>query len=160
VRERRLRRLVSPRLGLAAACGAVLLVLSCGRAEGPEPIAWDRTPCAHCHMLISDPTFAAQIVTARGEVLDFDDPGCLLLYLQEHHPQPRAIWFHHVREDRWLRGDRVAFVPVGQTPMGYGLGAVEAGAPGAIPLADATSLVAGIEEARTGAGPGAGNAPR
>jgi hypothetical protein len=111
-------------------------------------------------MLISDPAFAAQIVTADAEVLDFDDPGCLLLHLEEHHLPPRAIWFHHAREDRWLRGDGVAFVPVGQTPMGYGLGAVEAGTLGAISLAEATTLVRGIEEVRTGAGPGGGSAPR
>jgi copper chaperone NosL len=160
VRERRLVRLVSLRIALAVACGAVLLAPGCRGGEGLEPIAWDRTPCAHCHMLISDPAFAAQISTADGEVLDFDDPGCLLLHLEDHHLRPRAIWFHDVREDRWLRGNRVAFVTAGPTPMGYGLGAVEAGTPGSISLAEATTRAREIEEARTGVGPGGGSAPR
>jgi hypothetical protein len=41
-------------------------------------------------------------------------------------PDVRAIWYHDAFADRWLSEAQVAFVPVEGSPMGYGLGAVEA----------------------------------
>src|SRR5690242_12190335 len=67
--------------------------------EGPQPIAWDREACAHCHMHIGEPRFAAQLQTEDGRVLNFDDPGCLLAYDAAEHPRSRAVYFHHLRED-------------------------------------------------------------
>ena len=124
------------RRGLALAA----LLAACRPAQGPEPIAWDREPCAHCRMLISDPAFAAQLRAEDGSVESFDDPGCLLAQLGERHP--REIWFHHLREERWIPGDRVAFELVPQTPMGYGFGAVDAGTAGALDLEAARTRVA------------------
>jgi copper chaperone NosL len=127
-------------LGLAA--------LACGRPEAPRAIVWDREPCAHCHMLISDPAFAAELETADGDLLAFDDPGCLLAYVAEHGGSARRIWFHHSKEDRWIPGERVAFVRVSPTPMGYGLAAVDAGTPGALSLEEAETVVASRDAAR------------
>ena len=121
---------------------ALLLALAgCRPAEGPVPIAFDRTPCAHCRMVVSDPAFAAQLQTSDGEVFDFDDPGCLLRFREERAPEVRALFFHHLREDRWIPGGSVAFVRAERTPMGYGLGAVEAGEPDAISLEEAEASV-------------------
>ena len=125
-----------------AALVATAVLLACGRAEGPQPIVWDREPCAHCHMLISDPAFAAQLQSEDGVVESFDDPGCLLARLAARPVKIRALWFHHVREDRWIRGDAVGFVPAARTPMDYGLGAVDAGEPGALTLDQAKARVA------------------
>ena len=94
---------------LAGAALGVALLAACGRASQPAPIAFDREPCAHCRMLTSDPAWAAQLESADGEVASFDDPGCLLAALDAH-PNPRALWFHHLREERWLAGDEVGFV--------------------------------------------------
>ena len=116
-------------------------VAACTPAEGPQPIVYDREPCAHCRMLISEPRFAAQLQTETGEILNFDDPGCLLASLAKRSPPVHALWFHHASEDRWLDADRVAFAPTERTPMGYGLGAVDAGSPGALSLADAQARV-------------------
>jgi hypothetical protein len=91
-------------------------------------------------MLISDPAFAAQLRAEDGSVESFDDPGCLLAQLGARPPQ--AIWFHHVREERWIPGDRVAFEPAPSTPMGYGLAAVDAGSDGALDLEAARARVA------------------
>lgn len=118
------------RSALRALALAALAVVACGApAEGPAPVAWNRQDCARCRMLVGEPRFAAQLHTADGAVLHFDDPGCLLLHRAESPGlEVRATWYHHVREDRWVRGEHAAFVPVGEpTPMGYGLGAVEAG---------------------------------
>jgi hypothetical protein len=100
---------------------------ACGPPEGPQPIAWDREPCSHCRMLISDPAFAAQLHHADGVVESFDDPGCLFARIETRRPDVHALWFHHLREDRWLPGDGVAFVRVAPTPMDFGFGAVDPG---------------------------------
>ena len=101
-------------------------------------------------MLISEARFAAQLETRDGAVQSFDDPGCLLAALADRNPDVRALWFHHVREERWLPGAQVAFEETGQTPMGYGLGAVAAGTPGALSLDEARARVA-ARGARAGA---------
>ena len=93
-------------------------------------------------MLISEPRFAAQLDTQDGEVLSFDDPGCLLAELATRPAGYRALWFHHLHEDRWLDAAQVAFQPGERTPMGYGLGAVDAGTKGALSLDQARARVA------------------
>ncbi|MBZ4414999.1 hypothetical protein [Myxococcus sp. RHSTA-1-4] len=118
--------------------------------EGPVPVAWDREACAHCRMHVGEPAFAAQLQLADGRVLNFDDPGCLLRYEAEARPAVHAAWFRHVREDRWIPGARVAFVQVSPTPMGYGVGAVEAGAPGARAPAEVLAGMTGMREGREG----------
>lgn len=122
-------------------CAAVLALAACGPPDGVAPIVWDREDCAQCRMLIGEPRFAAQLQTRDGRVESFDDPGCLMLRLDAVE-DVRALWFHHVHEDRWIPGDAVAFARIERTPMGYGLGAVDAGTPGAIPLAEARARVA------------------
>jgi copper chaperone NosL len=125
-----------------------LLVLTCAAAcrsipDAPTAIAYDREACAHCHMLIGDPRYAAQLVTDAGDVLDFDDPGCALRYLAEVHPAVHRLWFHDARGDRWLAASDVRFAPGADTPMGYGLAATDAvGAPGGLGLEAAAARVA------------------
>jgi copper chaperone NosL len=119
---------------LALAVLAALALGACGPPEGPQPIAWDREPCAHCRMLISNPAFAAQLHRAEGGVESFDDPGCLFARLEAQPARVHALWFHHLREDRWLSADGVAFLRTAQTPMDFGFGAVDPGTPGALPL--------------------------
>jgi copper chaperone NosL len=119
----------------AAAIAALALGIAVHRAqrtpETPQPIAWDREPCAHCHMLIGEQAYAAQLVTADGLVFSFDDPGCLMTFLDERKPEVHKIWLHDSRSDRWLEPAEAGFLPA-QTPMGYGLAAVPRGTPGAI----------------------------
>lgn len=144
-RERRVRW--SRVLGLALVTGLIALVVSVvagGRAvpDAPQPVAWNRQPCAHCRMLVGEPAHAAQLVTTAGDVLFFDDPGCLLRYLDEHAPAVHRAWFHHRGEDRWLEAGEVGFVPAPSTPMGFGLAATDRASPGAIDLAAARRLIA------------------
>lgn len=135
-------------LSLVAA-GVAALLWPAGPPEGPVAPVWDRTVCARCGMLVSDPAWAAQLHAPDGAVLHFDDPGCLLLHRAERGSPAHALWFHHLREERWLSGPDVGFVPAGPSPMGYGLGAVDADTPGAL----------GLEAAARRLGPG-GAVPR
>lgn len=109
----------------AVALVAALAGVFAKSEEGPRPIVWDREVCAECGMHIGDPAYAAQIQTQAGEVLNFDDPGCLLLYVAHEHPSVRAMYFHEYAGDRWLARGEVTFVerPRDQTPMGWGLAA-------------------------------------
>jgi hypothetical protein len=143
-----------------AAAGALVFTLvwrAQRPADAPEPIAWDDEPCAHCHMLIGERGFAAQLATEEGRVLDFDDPGCLLRYLAEAHPHVHAVYFHHASEDRWLTGDVVAFRRVATSPMGWGLAAVDRKEPHDLERAAAAAEIAAAHEpeptARSGGRP-------
>lgn len=120
---------------------AVAIATACSsRApDAPTPIDYNREACGHCHMLIGDPRYAAQLVTADGDVVDFDDPGCLIAYLAEAHPSVRHVWFRDARADRWLAQDQVSFAPATDTPMGWGLAATSAGS---ISFAQAQAQVA------------------
>ncbi len=102
-----------------------------------QPIEWNHQPCAHCQMLLGEPHHAAQLITASGDVLSFDDPGCAIRYIAEHDPEIHRLWFHHGVDDRWVPSDQVLFTTGGRTPMGSGLVVVDRGAPRAIDLAAA-----------------------
>ncbi len=93
-------------------------------SEGAVPIVWDGEVCAHCKMHVGDPRFAAQVQTTTGDVLNFDDPGCLFDYLQSHEVSVHALYFRNYEEDGWLTESEVAFLPVEDSPMGYGIRAV------------------------------------
>lgn len=110
--------------------------------EGVQPVAWDKEACANCRMHVGERGFAAQLQLEDGRVFNFDDPGCLFHYREKLQGAPEhAAYFHHLREERWLSQAEVGFVPVSPTPMGYGLGAVDKGEPGAISVEAARAQV-------------------
>ncbi len=92
--------------------------------EGAVPVVWDGEVCGHCKMHVGDPRFAAQLQTTSGDVLNFDDPGCLFDYLQSHEVSTHALYFRNYDEDGWLTESEAGFLPVEDSPMGYGIRAV------------------------------------
>lgn len=126
---------VAAALALAAA-GVFVLGRSQALPDGPQDVVWDHTACAECRMSVTDRGYAAQMQTRDGRVLDFDDPGCLFRWERHETAPVHAVWFRHVREDRWLAAAKAGFVTSGPSPMGYDLGAVDAGVEGALTLAD------------------------
>ncbi len=147
------RRVVPAVAVLAGAAGLVLLVLRLqAPPDGPQPVVWDRTPCAECRMAVSEPPYAAQLQLADGRVLAFDDAGCLFRYLAAHETPVRAVYLHHLREDRWLPAAQAGFVEAGPSPMAYGLAAVDRAREGGLTFAEARERVlGGASEARHGA---------
>ncbi|MFO0745874.1 MAG: hypothetical protein U1F43_09400 [Myxococcota bacterium] len=111
---------------LVVGAAAVMLIVSKGTAlpDQPVPIAWDREPCAHCHMQIGEPRHAVQLITSDGSVFDFDDVGCAVAFLRARQPHIHRLWFHG-DGDSWLGTDVVGFVDADMTPMGSGLRAVD-----------------------------------
>ena len=133
------------------ALAACLVSAACEPADGPAAIAYDRQPCAHCGMLISEPGFSAQLQLEGEDPLSFDDPGCLLRYRAEQQPRWRAAWYHHAREPRWIPESGVAFERFPGTPMGYGLVAVDLGTAGALALDEAERHVRALHREGTDA---------
>lgn len=129
-------------LGLAVlGAAAFVLFRLAAPPSGPVAVPWDRVACAHCRMLVSNAPFAGQLHTKAGEVLFFDDPGCLLLHRAER-DDPGAAFFHDSRAERWLSEERVGFVPGAETPMDYGFAAVDrAAVPSALSAAEALAAI-------------------
>jgi copper chaperone NosL len=111
--------------------------------EGAVPIVWDGEVCGHCKMHVGDPRFAAQLQTTSGDVLNFDDPGCLFDYLQSHEASIHALYFRNYDEDGWLAESDAGFLPVEDSPMGYGIRAVSKKTPEAQGIDWAKSQVMG-----------------
>ena len=120
----------------------IAVTLGQGLPDGPVPVAWDEEACAECRMHVGNPAYAAQLQTRDGDVLNFDDPGCLLRYRATRHPKVHAVYFHAQQGERWLRESEVAFVRADDTPMGYGLAAVPRRTTGAVSLRQAAKMVA------------------
>jgi copper chaperone NosL len=110
---------------IATAAMAAALSTACGvTADGPPHIEVDRTPCAHCGMLISEPLYAAAYRTPGLESRVFDDIGCLLkAAAQEPRADALRFWFHDAATAVWIDGTDAVFVSSTtlRTPMGGGL---------------------------------------
>jgi copper chaperone NosL len=85
-------------------------------------------------MVITDPRFAAELVTTRGKVHTFDDIGGLVLWFRDSgldRSDIAGIWVYDSRTpEALLRADSAVFVrsPALRTPMASGLAAVASGA--------------------------------
>jgi copper chaperone NosL len=108
--------------------------------DAPPTVRFDLDACTDCGMLVSDPAYAAALVTKEGQTYLFDDPGCLFHYVVTQAPHVATMWFHDAADDRWLREAEVAFQTGTRSPMGSGLRAVPAGTPGALSLGAASAL--------------------
>lgn len=110
---------------IVAVVAAAAIGAACGvKADGPPHFEVDRTPCAHCGMLISEPVYAAAYRTARSESRVFDDIGCLLkAAAQEPRADALRFWFHDAATAVWIDGTDALFVSSRElrTPMGGGL---------------------------------------
>ena len=99
-------------LAASGACGV--------KADGPPHIEVDRTPCAHCGMLVSEATFAAAYKAPGAEARAFDDIGCLLAAAKrEADPGGLRFWFHDAPTGDWIDGVDATFVKSDRlrTPM-------------------------------------------
>lgn len=106
---------------------AVMAFVRFNRVSLPEtavPVVWDSEVCGHCKMHVGDPRFAAQLQTVDGDILNFDDPGCLFDYLDSREVSVHALYFRNHLGDGWLSEADVAFLPAEDSPMGYGIRAV------------------------------------
>ena len=113
--------------GRAATLVAMTLVasLACGaNADGPPAIEVDRTPCAHCGMLVSEPVFAAAYKAPGAEARIFDDIACLVKSAKRGGDAGALrFWFHDAATGHWIQAADASFVRSDRlrTPMSGGL---------------------------------------
>lgn len=64
----------------AAVCVTAVALSACG--SGPEPLRYGADVCEHCRMMIMDPKYGAEIVTAKGRIFKFDAAECMVSFLR------------------------------------------------------------------------------
>lgn len=117
-----------PRRSPAARVPALLAVVVAMACPAPAPgvIHYDVDACEHCRMTISDPRFAAQLVTRTGKRYLFDDPTCAAAFAGSGSVAPddvHAIWVNdHAHPDVRINVNDAVFVVSDQirAPMNGG----------------------------------------
>ncbi len=110
------------------------LVWSCNSVPdySPRKVNYERDVCAQCLMGVANIHYAAQAINAQGDVLWFDDIGCLSKYMTG--PQWKKfvagkkvqVWVgDSQRKAKWLDAEKAYYTYGTHTPMGYGYSAVE-----------------------------------
>ncbi len=118
-------------VGIAA---ALCVASACG-SPAPVPIAIGVDACEHCHMPVSDPRYAAQLVTVKGRVYRFDDIGCMAAFLADGvvpAGKVEAAWAaDFLHPGRWIPVEAAIYLRTDSlhTPMASGLIALNPGAP-------------------------------
>jgi copper chaperone NosL len=93
-------------------------VSACDDPNAAKEPVWNKQPCDHCHMVLSDPRYAAQLASQAGERWFFDDIGCLAAFMLEHKPTRARAWVHDA--SGWRDAEHTRYARGAQTPMGYG----------------------------------------
>lgn len=124
----------------------MMFLLACASIPDTAPeVLYDKVACTHCGMMVSDPNFAAEMVTKEGDVRVYDDPACLFRDMMDSHPAVARMWFRDstTRDEKWIPWDAVGFVSATGAPMDGGWAAVPAGTPGAVTFGEASAKVMG-----------------
>jgi copper chaperone NosL len=118
----------------------LVALLGCEPAakDAAEPV-WGKQPCEHCAMLLSERDHGAQLVTADGERLYFDDLGCMIAWTREHPGVSQRQWVRTADTQEWIAPQNAGFEPTERTPMGFGVIAVSK--PGSLTWSDANRIV-------------------
>ncbi|HJS47697.1 MAG TPA: hypothetical protein VJ773_06915, partial [Gemmatimonadales bacterium] len=122
-----------------------LAALACS-APGPRAVALGEEDCAGCHMTVVDPRFAAEVVTTTGKVFVFDDPGCLVRFLEDGGmpaAEVHSLWMaDYLAPEQWLDVGEAVFLasPELRTPMAGNVAALRPG-----PAADSLRAALGGE---------------
>jgi len=68
----------------------LLILASCNNDNELKPvdIHYGQDICERCKMIISEERFSSQLILNKGEVLNFDDIGGMLIYLLENKINP------------------------------------------------------------------------
>ncbi|NNV06959.1 nitrous oxide reductase accessory protein NosL [Geobacillus sp. C56-T2] len=103
----------------------MLLVMSMmGCQQQPEPVAIDenKDKCEVCHMAVGNNPFATELVLNHGQVLKFDDIGCMYEWRKEHKNETvEAAFVRDYETGDWLEAEKATYVydRAIRTPMAY-----------------------------------------
>ena len=102
--------------------GALALAGCVAGDTGPDAIRPDEDTCAFCRMQVSQPQFAAQVLSPDGEHLKYDDIGCFRNALRANPKLAGApAWVMDFSTRQWLRAADATYLLDGKepTPMGW-----------------------------------------
>lgn len=103
---------------------ALLSVVGCAAAGTPSPreIRAGEDSCEYCHMSVDDPSRAAQWVAGGGGVRMFDEPGCLVAWLQRSPGVDGRAFFADASDGGWVAAEAAVFVRgAARTGMGFNI---------------------------------------
>ncbi|HEY2512639.1 MAG TPA: hypothetical protein VGI39_17350, partial [Polyangiaceae bacterium] len=102
------------------------IALGCDRGDAPVEPVWGKEPCAHCAMILSDRRFGAQLTGRDGDRFFFDDPGCLVSFVEERKLASYRAWVHDAQTGAWLDASSARYARAA-SPMDFGFEARAAG---------------------------------
>lgn len=110
----------------------IFVAFSCNNTvdQGPREINWDRDICINCLMGMADQKYSVQSINAYGDVLWYDDLGCLIQYMgtedwQKYEGENAISWIGDCETGEWLQVEKAWYRFGDRTPMGYGYGALK-----------------------------------
>jgi copper chaperone NosL len=101
---------------------ASLFLGGCGSSEVKPIDIFAKDNCVQCRMAVSDERFASEIINDVGDVMKFDDLGCLLKWRTQHHGTTIVATFVKEYDTRqWIPYERAVIIETDvDTPMGSG----------------------------------------
>lgn len=95
----------------------------CGTKDIKAVDIYPEDMCTLCRMAVSDERFACELLVDHGEVLKFDDIGCMEQYLRTK-PETRTVvetFYKDYERKGWIAAARATVVETDvMTPMGSG----------------------------------------
>ncbi len=110
----------------------LLTIVSCSSKvdDSPREIKSDRDVCHVCKMGLADQRYTAQMIDQHGQVLWFDDIGCLVKLMEsDEWPTLKGddakLYIGDCDSGEWIDARKAHYRYGDRTPMGYGYGAMK-----------------------------------
>jgi len=92
----------------------------------PLPMEINKCQDSFCGMVITDLTYASQVVAPDGKTWFFHDHGDFVEWLKDKpFAKDAVIWVRSRDTNRWIDAKKAFYTRNETTPMGYGFGAYE-----------------------------------
>jgi len=92
----------------------------------PLPIKFNHTNDPQCAMLLKTDHNAVEVAIPDGRTWFFDDPGCMILWIEKKPFKDQAkIWVHTIDTEKWIDAKKAHYGVTDKTEMRYGFGARE-----------------------------------
>lgn len=90
------------------------------------PLKVNFTNDPYCKMLIIEQRNSTQVVSPDGNTWFFDDPACMVLWLEDKVFKDTAkLWIHSIDTKQWIDARKAWYGRTDRTAMHYGFGARE-----------------------------------
>lgn len=100
--------------------------------DNNEKIALEFKPnkvqCPQCNMFLVEKEHTAQAITIDNKTHFFDDPGCMVLWIEENYKTSEkeiVKWVYALDTKKWIDAQKAFYSINDKTPMNYGFGAYE-----------------------------------